>query len=314
MASFFCFVLLLLSLLTLSLCAPLFDLSYYRATPSGYILAHCVHKVASGTHLEQDTVSGEMTAQLNGNSHVISKCDNYLHGSYMPTFLSKQDASDLPPLPADYNGWLQYTEFNLTAAETFDSFLGKFSVPNAPARVPVQLFIFTGLQNVDWIPKVDPESQGAGFDIIQPVLQYPGDNGNYWSVKSWFVTLDIGAIESNEVRTVPGDVIFGNMTRTGATTWFVNSVSIATKKYTSISVNKPRLKLQPWAYCVLEGYGVTGCSDYPDNTLVFSELSLVSNSAEISPKWKLNPKPCKKEECHEATTVTSPSEIQIMFQ
>ena len=31
----------------------------------------------------------------------------------------------------------------------------------------------------------DPESEGDGFDILQPVLQYPGDAGNYWSVKSW---------------------------------------------------------------------------------------------------------------------------------
>tara|TARA_B100000614_G_C14089349_1_gene302150 strand:- start:6 stop:152 length:147 start_codon:yes stop_codon:yes gene_type:complete len=31
--------------------------------------------------------------------------------------------------------------------------------------------MFTGLQNKDWVPKHDPESQGAGFDIIQPVLQ-----------------------------------------------------------------------------------------------------------------------------------------------
>ena len=35
-----------------------------------------------------------------------------------------------------------------------------------------------------WIPKVDPHPSQA-FDIIQPVLQYPGDNGDYWSVKSW---------------------------------------------------------------------------------------------------------------------------------
>lgn len=33
---------------------------------------------------------------------------------------------------------------------------------------------------------MDPEPSQA-FDIIQPVLQYPGDSGNYWSVKSWCV-------------------------------------------------------------------------------------------------------------------------------
>ncbi len=66
-----------------------------------------------------------------------------------------------------------------------------------------------GGQNKDWIPKVDPETESVGFDIIQPVLQYPGDLGNYWSVKSWYVTTDSGAIESPERKCNPGDTIFG---------------------------------------------------------------------------------------------------------
>ena len=45
-----------------------------------------------------------------------------------------------------------------------------------------------------WIPKVDPEPS-QDFDIIQPVLQYPGDSGNYWSVRSWcvFSTADVSS-------------------------------------------------------------------------------------------------------------------------
>lgn len=84
---------------------------------------------------------------------------------YLPTLIRSNT------LPADYNGWLQYTAFNLSATASFDSFLGRFSVPAAPVHPPQILYVFTGLQNKDWIPKVDPESAGAGFDIIQPVLQ-----------------------------------------------------------------------------------------------------------------------------------------------
>ena len=43
------------------------------------------------------------------------------------------------------------------------------SVPNAPQNDPEVLYIFTGLQNVDWIPIVDPEP--PVFDIIQVVKQ-----------------------------------------------------------------------------------------------------------------------------------------------
>jgi hypothetical protein len=44
------------------------------------------------------------------------------------------------------------------------------------------------LQNIDWIPKVDPEpSDDVDFDIIQPVLQYPGTSisSTGWELKSW---------------------------------------------------------------------------------------------------------------------------------
>jgi hypothetical protein len=69
-----------------------------------------------------------------------------------------------------------------------------------------------GRQNKDWVPKVDPESEGMGFDIIQPVLQYPGDSGLYWSVKSWYVTIDSGAIASTERKIASGDFVFGATT------------------------------------------------------------------------------------------------------
>ena len=44
-------------------------------------------------------------------------------------------------------------------------FVGNFSVPDKPQNDPEELYIFTGLQNVDWIPIVDPEP--PVFDIIQ---------------------------------------------------------------------------------------------------------------------------------------------------
>jgi len=47
-----------------------------------------------------------------------------------------------------------YTAFNYTPG--FSSFLGDFSVPALPANDPEVLYLFTGLQNIDWIPVVDP--------------------------------------------------------------------------------------------------------------------------------------------------------------
>ena len=55
--------------------------------------------------------------------------------------------------------------------------------------------IAQGVQNIDWIPKTDPEPTGP-FDIVQPVLQSPADSGDDWSVKSWLVTLDVRRVSS----------------------------------------------------------------------------------------------------------------------
>jgi hypothetical protein len=61
------------------------------------------------------------------------------------------------------------------------------------------LYFFPGLQNIDWIPKVDPEPLTA-FDIIQPVLQYPGTLPGLWDLKSWYVTINSGALTSKAVQ------------------------------------------------------------------------------------------------------------------
>eukprot|EP00048_Salpingoeca_helianthica_P014949 m.224364 g.224364 ORF g.224364 m.224364 type:complete len:318 (-) comp16454_c0_seq1:115-1068(-) len=282
---------------------------HYSLTPAGYVLKHCIRKYPSGTTLQ--TVNGEQVAIHPGGEVVkVPKCERPLVGE---TALPVVVRNTLPP---DYDGWLAYTAFN--KSQGFDAFLGNFSVPHIPPRVAHILYLFTGLQNLDWIPLVDPESQGAGFDIIQPVLQYPGDEGHYWSVKSWYVTIDSGASASDELRVQPGDTIFGNMTRVGPTTWFVGSTSVSSGKTTSLNANHPRLRTQPWAYNVLEAYGVSGCQNYPDNTVLFSGLQLKLTGGAVLPptqvQWRLNPKPNPHPRCHERITVQSGSNMVVSFQ
>ena len=48
-----------------------------------------------------------------------------------------------------YDGWLAYTTYQYP--DGVEKFLGYFSVPEAPQRTPQVLYIFTGLQNVDWV-------------------------------------------------------------------------------------------------------------------------------------------------------------------
>ena len=125
----------------------------------------CVHVVPNGAHVTEDA-KGRVRVEHES-----------LRGGHMRIPSCKRNAKSKSArlgFPADYNGWLAYTSYK-TTADTFTNFLGNFSVPNAPRNTPQQLFIFTGLQNVDWIPKVDP-MPSQPFDILQPVLQYPADD------------------------------------------------------------------------------------------------------------------------------------------
>jgi len=291
--------------------------SEYVYTPAGRILKECHHRVPSGSRLSPANGGGLIVHDSKG--HLIKRIPpctrrNGTVSMFEPRGQrprSPRHSRKLLQFPSDYEGWLAYTAFNYS--QSFDAFVGKFSVPDIPSAVPDVLYLFTGLQNIDWIPVVDPEPTDP-FDIIQPVLQYPGDAGDYWSVKSWYVTLDTGTVASDEIQLTPGDVIFGNMTRTGSDTWYVGSTSTMTAATTEVSVTHNRLVSQPWAYNTLECYGCSGCGTFPLNPIEFRELVLTANGTIVTPTWKINPKPSKLKQCNEIPVVNGPDSVDIDFQ
>lgn len=196
------------------------------------------------------------------------------------------------------------------------------SVPDVPKNRPQMLYFFPGLQNVDWIPKVDPEPTSKHpFDIIQPVLQYPGTGlfGKKWALKSWYVTVNAGALYSTPITVEEGDSILCNMTRTGPTSFEVvgTLASEPTKATKQSCDNKARLDVQPWAYsAVTECYGCDGCDTFPTKPITFTENRLYQGTERLDEglEWKVNPKPPKKFECHEMTTVASNGDATTTFQ
>jgi hypothetical protein len=155
----------------------------YTPTPAGYILSECVHEVPSGARVSKTAERATLVEPLDGAPYKIPRCD----GKGWPVRRLRATPNPLPP---DYDGWLEYTALNVSAlglSGGFDSFTNVMSVPNEPSSTPQQLFLFPGLQNIDWIPKHDPEPSEP-FDIIQPVLQFPGSFGQKkWALKSWCV-------------------------------------------------------------------------------------------------------------------------------
>ena len=191
------------------------------------------------------------------------------------------------------------------------------TVPDVPAERPQVLYLFPGLQNINWIPKVDPEPDF--FDIIQPVLQYPGPFlTSGWTLKSWYVTVTAGAIFSSPVSNIAeGDSILCNMTRLGEEKWFISGIVNSTGKAASLVANNPRLEVQPWAYNTLERYGCNGCGTFPTSPVVFKDNKLYENGKLLNvpgSSWAINPKPAEKSECKERTTVAQNGDTTIFFQ
>jgi len=243
-------------------------------TPFGYLPKECVHMIDSGSTVHE-TENYKTVISPNGEKKFIKPCPYNL-----AEIIIKQKLKS--GIPTQYDGWLAYTCFATPDNSTFDSFLGYFSVPSNPENTPEELYIFTGLQNSAWTPD---NAQPADIDIIQPVLQYPAESGFGWSIRSWYVTFD-GAMYSTELTTSSGDQIYGNMTKTGQTEWYIGTTSSNSGQTTSLKVNKQRLISQAFAFNTIECYGCQDCSYLPTDTCQFSKLALIyQNTRPISPSW-----------------------------
>jgi len=266
----------------------------WMITPAGIYHKHCVHRVGNHANIAELEDTTVVVTEADGTARVIVPCNIE---KKIPKGVMQQ-----------YDGWLAYT--TAKAPVDFDAFLGYFSVPQEPANYPSVLYLFTGLQDVNWIPIIDP--QPSVFDIIQPVLQYPADSGDGWSVKSWYVTLTGDVLVTDEMAVNVGDSIFGNMTRINETSWFIGGTDVQSGSTVSLSVNRNTLVTQPWAYCTAECYGCQDCTTEPANTIVFSKMQLSYRGKPVVPKWTTatTPNPL----CYEQATVNSPSSVTISFQ
>lgn len=315
----------IVSLLLLSIVGARARAFTYTATPFGEVLSHCVHEVPNDAHSLVQEDGSTLITSPEAASYVIPKCDT--DGGKWPIFRERSEQPEPNPLPPDYDGWLQYTALNTTALGLtggFDSFTSVMSVPDVPKRKAHILYFFPGLQNRDWIPKVDPyPTESNPFDIIQPVLQYPGEglfHGNEWTLKSWYVTVNAGALYSKAINGIkPGDAILCNMTRTGPQSWRVSgALQSNPSKATVQEASAKRLTLQPWAYsAVAECYGCNGCDTYPTLPITFTENRLYQAGREVDVPpgaWQRNPKPAVKLMCNESTSIASNGDATIAFR
>jgi hypothetical protein len=271
-------------------------------TPIGAMHEECVHSVPSGTSVRAHPKGGHVATHA-GSSWTIPTCP---HASAF----AQEEKAVADPFPSDYDGWLAYT--TAKSPVPFTSFNGTFSVPNSPASVPDMLFSFTGLQNIDWIPKVDPEPSGP-FVIIQPVLQYSDETETPWAVRSWYVTLDQGAIASDPLSVQPGDKLIGNMYLVDpkGPTWEITTATAANPTVqTKITVTHDRLAKLPWAYTTIECYGCSDCTYLSTNDQYFTDM--VASPANTAVNWvaSVTPNPV----CHTKAKIVDEATVTYSFQ
>ena len=151
------------------------------------------------------------------------------------------------------------------------------------------------------------------------MLQYPADTGSGWSGKSWYVTLSTGTVASSEIMFATNNsIVFGNMTRVGTQSYFIDTVNPATRQSTHVTVKHARLATQAWAFTTIECYGCTdsfggsGCSYLPTQPIHFTKMSLVAHGRAVTPKWQalVSPNPI----CNTAATILAPNTVDYTFQ
>jgi len=290
------------------------DAKYVR-TPKGLAWDKCVIKVPSGTHIIQEEGKAVKLEYPDGKYEFVKPCSKKVLPQNHFTKKSNLKARDSPD-----DGWQAWTAFNNINNATFDVFTGSFSVPPVPNGWDGGiLYMFTGLQNDNWVPINGEFPTPPGFDIIQPVLQFgqsPAGGGSFWALASWYVTLDSNVFFSDLENVNAGDIIFGNMSRTAPTTWFISGGVVGSGQSTSISATDPRLLNQAWAYCTLEVYDIDDCSnDFPPSgsAIKFTQLALYDQGGkhQVIPTWQsLNN---QGDHCQANANIYSPSSVSITF-
>lgn len=288
----------------------------YVRTPLGYVWSSCLHHMDRGSHIVHGEDELVRVISPSGFVKTLPKCPK----PTLPRHSSNPNKAHKISRDSPDDGWQVWSAYLNQNNATFTSFLGNFNVPSAPSNWDGGiLYMFTGLQNYNWIPYPDGGDAPPGFDIIQPVLQYGGDSedggGNYWELASWYVTVDSGAVWSTPEIVNPGDVIFGNMTKTGPSTWFIGGTVHSTGVSSTFSVTYPRLSSQPWAYCTLEVYDIDDCAgDFfsSSSPLKFTDFALYQGKMQpVTPQWQgLNN---GANNCGTTITINSPQEVTIVF-
>ena len=127
--------------------------------------------------------------------------------------------------------------------------------------------------------------------------------------------MTVGSLHSELIRVEVGDVIFGNMTKTGDDTWYINGVDLETNEDTPLTVTKTILNTQPWVYVTLEVYDVEDCDQYPvsGTEMPYTDLILYEDGKETTLDWTIGTDGQQPAICNASITIVDSSDVTITF-
>jgi hypothetical protein len=231
--------------------------------PSNYVLTHngFFHPSCVVTVRSDESVGSDL---------VIRGMDGAEHARFEPCAYPSYSVSGAPPMgkaphapsvehaPATYDGYIVYYTYegSLPAGTSLST---QWTVPLAPIDTADQDIAFFN----------DIVTSAGGGNILQPVLDYNGEDANHWAIESENCCISGNDVQSTIVPVNAGDVILGTVTGTGCDStgvcqaWTITTTDMTTGKSTTNNTTAPMGVPNGVSPGSLETYGVTACDMFP---------------------------------------------------
>lgn len=244
-----------------TLSSPLDSAADYQPVPGG-LLVHrsCTREIPDGATVVKDATGFDI--RLDGKSvERVPPCE------HPPIRADEADtmrhARGQPPA---VNGWIEASRRTATTNSWgyawFNKIETKWTVPNAPSSSGGLIYFFNSLSQ-------NPTTT----EILQPVLQYgccsPAGGGNYWQIRSWFVTSSGTALYSPKVDVSSGNTITGIVSGASCNTagddcnWTVQAKKSPWS--TGLYVTSATQVFNRANRAVLEAYAIGSCNQLPNS-------------------------------------------------
>ena len=274
-------------------------------TPFGNLPEGCVKRAPTGSTI-RDLGSLGVELEVPGGASVVhpplEEC-----ASVEAQVRARQLAKASGKAGLSLDGWFEYTGYYPPSSSLPITFFnGTNTVPDTPKNQSADqvLYWFIGMQN----------NEDRKVRILQPVMTYEPQNGtaegepSNWSFTSWNCCPSGQAWYSDPITDFQeGDVLYGEVTASADLSEYT-ILSQTPGNSTALTVDTKGLTFD-WADVTMEVYNVGDCSQFPTESVTFSDMTLLGSGGEsLTPDWTVS----QDDTCGGYITVVDPlKDIEI---